>query len=438
MSNGLPMRMTSYERFHFHDDSPEYPNNIFARMFFEGRLEEEIARDAFDETILRHPLALAVVRSGKWREYDSIVPRFLWNRGTSVACQWLNLKLEKNCRLLCNYNSETDETEALFQVHHAAADGQGGLQFARDWMKIYDNLHKGADPLAELPVIDPRKYRGRNRLGLFSFRGIKTLLMLPIGFFGALKFAFRRPAPLVQIPMLDDDTLKDDFPAVSTYELSKSQVGLIKSYVNEQKITLNDWLVSCCYRSLMCWREGFQQHNVKDWYRIIVPMSIRTMRDRQMPACNRAALIQLDRRENIIVDQDHLNKSVSYELAIIRKAELQKIFLMVIKGFSLVPFFLRSRAKKQSCRAMTVLTNMGRPFLKTGLEKSGRAIKMGGALMKRAEMIPPIRYGTPVTFAVGSYAGGLSITMHVDTRFVRMEDAEELLQDFGNRVAGVA
>lgn len=435
--NVLPIRMNSVERFHFYDDSPEYPNNIFARLFFKGPLDEKTAKRAFDITTERHPISQAIVRRGRWCSYTSTRSRFLWNRGTSVAGQWLNLELEKNCRLFCDYHAESDETEVLFQVHHATADGQGGLQFTRDWMKVYDNLVAGRSPEDGLPTVDPTLYRRRNRLGLFSLSGLKTLLFLPIGIFGALKFSFRKPAPLIKLRPLEDDTLKDDFPCVATYEVTRDQLAAAKSYVNRQNITLNDWITSCCYRSLMCWREQFGLHRSSDWYRIIIPMSIRSFRDRELPACNRAAVIQLDRREDYIVDTQHLNRSVNYELGFIRNGDLQKIFLMVLKGMSLVPFLLKSRSQKKRCRAMTVVTNMGRPFLKTGLEKSGRKIRMGGSELQRVEMVPPIRYGTPVTFAVARYAGKLYLTMHVDTRFVRIQDAKKLLDDFGNRIGDV-
>ncbi len=438
MNNDISqLRMTSMERFHFHDDSPEYPNNIFAKLFFAGRLDEETARAAFEVATARHPLMIAVVKNRRWSMPDDVAPRFLWNRGDSIASQWLNLKLERSCRMFSNYDPETDETEVLFQVHHAAIDGQGGLQFARDWMKVYDNVSADKAPEQDLPKLRTHCYQGRNRLGLFRLSGLKTILMFPIGLYGAIKFSFRKSASLVKLNRLEDDTLKDDFPAVSSFEIPKKKMAAIKAYVNREQITLNDWLVSCCFRSLMCWREGFGQHQPKDWYRVIIPMSIRSLRDRELPACNRVAIIQLDRRENVIVDQEKLSRSVNHELGIIRKTELQKIFLLVIKCFSVIPFSLKARAKQQKCQAMTVLTNVGRPFLKTGLEKSGSKISMGGAELKRAEMIPPIRYGTPVSFAAARYAGSLFLTMHVDTRYVRMEDAQQLLNDFGCRVGNI-
>lgn len=433
----LPMRMSSMERFHFFDDSPEYPNNILAKFYFEGPLDEEAVRLAFDIATERHPLMHAIVRGRNWHSPDRIGPRFLWNRGKSIASQWLNLEVERSCRLMCNYDPESNETEALFQAHHAAIDGQGGLQFFRDWMKIYDNIIADKSPESDLPVLRTTNYPRRNRLEMFRFRNLGKLLMLPVGLFGAFKFSFRKLAPLVRLGKLEDDTLKSDFPATRVFEVSREQLARVKAYVKSEKITLNDWLVSCCYRSLMRWRESFGQHEARDWYRIIIPMSIRSMRDRELPACNRVAIIQLDRREDHIVDKDALNQSVNRELGIIRKFELQKIFLMMMKLFSVIPFSLKARAKQNRCLAMTLLTNVGRPFLKTGLQKRGRRVAMGGAELKRMELVPPIRYGTPVAFAASQYGGQLGLTMHVDTRFIRMEDAQQLLDDFGHRVANV-
>lgn len=431
------LRMNSMERFHFHDDSPEYPNNIFAKLYFKGPLDEETARLAFEVTADRHPLTKASVRGKYWAWTDDVSSRILWNRGTSVASQWLNMEFEKSSRMFGNYDADTDETTIVFQVHHAAVDGQAGVQFSRDWMKTYDNICAGKPPREGLTELRNSSYRGRNRLGLFRLSGLKTILMFPIGLYGAFKFSFRNSTPIAPLPQLEDDTLKDDFPAVTSFEITKKQMAGIKSYVNQQQITLNDWLVSCCFRSLMCWRETFGQHRAKDWYRVIVPMSIRSLRDRELPACNRVAIIQLDRRENRIVDKDKLSRSINHEMGVIRKAELQKMFLLVIKFFSAIPFLLKSKAQRQKCQAMTVMTNLGRLFLKTGLERSGNRIKMGEAELIRAEMVPPIRFGTPVTFSAARYGGSLYLTIHVDTRYIRMEDARQLLNDFGHRVASV-
>lgn len=429
--------MSSIERFHFFDDSPEYPNNILAKFYFDGRLDEETARVAFEVATARHPLMQSVVKGKRWHLSDEVGPRFLWNRGGSIASQWLNLEVERSCRLMCNYDSESNETEVVFQAHHAAIDGQGGLQFFRDWMKVYDNVIVGEPLHADLPPLQPESYGRRNRLEMLRLRNLWRLMLLPIGLFGAFKFSFRKVTPLVRLPKLEDDTLKSEFPETEAFEISKSQMAKIKAYVKKEGITLNDWLVSCCYRSMMCWREGFGQHAASDWYRIIVPMSIRTMRDRELPACNRVAIIQLDRREETIVDKHALNQSVNRELGIIRNAELQKIFLMMMKLFSAIPFSLKARASQHKCLAMALLTNVGRPMLKTGLEKRGLRVAMGNAELKRFELVPPIRYGTPVTFAASQYAGQLTLTMHVDTRFIRMQDARQLLDDLGNRISNV-
>lgn len=436
-SNILPLRMSSIERFHFYDDSPEYPNNILAKFYFAGRLDEETARTAFEVATARHPLMQSIVKGKFWHSPHEIGPRFLWNRGTTIASQWLNLEVERSCRLMCNYDSDADETEVLFQAHHAAVDGQGGLQFFRDWMKVYDNIVAEKPREADLLSLCPTAYTKRNRLEMLRIRNLWKLMLLPIGCFGAFKFSFRKVTPLIRLPKLDDDTLKSEFPETAAFEITKSQMAKVKAYVKKEGITLNDWLVSCCYRSLMCWRERFGQHSSSDWYRVIIPMSIRSMHDRDLPACNRVAIIQLDRREETIVDVDTLNQSVNRELGVIRNAELQKIFLMMIKLFSVIPFSLKARACQQKSLAMTLLTNVGRPMLKTGLEKRGLRVAMGGAELKRFELVPPIRYGTPITFAASQYAGELSLTMHVDTRFIQREHAVQLLNDLGHRITKV-
>ena len=53
----FPMSMSSIEKFHWFDDSEAYPNVVFCRMQIAGKLDEAIAREAWQIAVERQPFA---------------------------------------------------------------------------------------------------------------------------------------------------------------------------------------------------------------------------------------------------------------------------------------------------------------------------------------------------------------------------------------------
>ncbi len=425
----FPLRMSSIERLHFHDDWPEFPNQIFARAQFRGELKLEYAREALIAAARRHVWSNAVVRGGRdgaWRwEWDeSTEPQFVWQGEQPFQFEPIDLRRGPVCRMVGRQLPEG--CELTFQVHHAVVDGLGGLQYLRDWLVIYDNLVAGRPHEAGLPGLDIERLRDRNRLGLLKRKYLLNLWRQGIGLFGASKFLFRRFAT-IQAPSGQADESNVGFPNYEVASWNESELSAVRSFVRREKISLNDWLLAALFLSLQQWHEEQFGSGLSGWSRLIVPINLRTPEDRLLPAANRASLVQLDRRPQAEKDQLALAKGISYELGLIRDWQLDRMFLLLVRGMSVSDAWLRSAVGRRKSRATSMLTNVGKPLLRLGLPLEGGRVLAGGLRLELLDVIGPIRYGMPLSFAVAEYAGDLRMTAHFDRQRLNSEQVQALV-----------
>lgn len=428
--------MSSIERLHFHDDWPEFPNQIFARAHVRGELNLEFAREALVTAARRHVWSNAVVRSGpdgRWRwEWDeSTEPQFVWLDKQPFQCEPIDLRRGPVCRLVGRQSAE--RCELTFQVHHAVVDGLGGLQYLRDWLVIYDNLVAGRPRETGLPELDIERLRERNRLGLLKRKYLLNLWRQGIGLFGASKFLFRRFAT-IQATSSRTEEGNPGFPSYEVASWSDAELAAVRGFVRREKISLNDWLLAALFLSLNQWHQEQFGVGLDGWSRLIVPINLRTPEDRLLPAANRASLVQLDRRPQQESDQLALAKGISYELGLIRDWQLDRMFLLLVRGMSLSDRWLRSAVGRQKPRATSMLTNVGKPLLRLGLPLEEGYVVAGGLRLELLDVVGPIRYGMPLSFAVAEYAGVLRMTAHFDRQRLNSGQVQALVRRIEERV----
>jgi hypothetical protein len=244
--------------------------------------------------------------------------------------------------------------------------------------------------------------------------------------FGASKFLFRRFAT-IQAPSGQADESNVGFPNYEVASWNESELSAVRSFVRREKISLNDWLLAALFLSLQQWHEEQFGSGLSGWSRLIVPINLRTPEDRLLPAANRASLVQLDRRPQAEKDQLALAKGISYELGLIRDWQLDRMFLLLVRGMSVSDAWLRSAVGRRKSRATSMLTNVGKPLLRLGLPLEEGRVLAGGLRLELLDVIGPIRYGMPLSFAVAEYAGDLRMTAHFDRQRLNSEQVQALV-----------
>lgn len=461
--NLLPFPMSSIERFHWFDDSAAYPNVVFGKLVFDCAIDWKMAKRAWQLALGPHPFA-NVKPEKQWSLFGD---RWQWN-GESVgfgsADDWAHSKIEEltlqevdawsvkrhrcasptGCYLGVYSSSQEDEAKAIFCIHHAVADGIACLKTINDWLVIYNNLVLEREPMEGVSRIDPAQIRQRSRLGLWSWSYLRNLPFQAIALFGAAKFMFRRTSSVIdtQPPRQESETEALPFPAIVTQWFSAEASSALEKLSGQWQVTSTTFLLGVWFETLaQVRREQVGRDVSNDWIRVILPMSIRSFADRRLPAANRTAIVQIDRQQPERSMFQQFVQMIHREVGIIRRFQLEKMFLILIRVFGVCSPLLKRVAANPTSRGAAVFTDLHRPFViaKKRAYRLERVCSNSAADQKDGnrfvlptdfELAGPIRRGTPLNLSIARYVGRLKLSLHFDQSQVSREQAEVILQRF--------
>jgi hypothetical protein len=420
--------LNSVEQYHLADDSPQFPNVISADLLVSGPIDRELALKAIRHVARRHLMTCARLEFRRWRKpVWRIDPDFADHHEIIVGpteSHFIDLKSSAPGQFVIT--DEGDRTRLGFRIHHAAIDGAGGLQVVTDWMQTYHRLQTGC--AAPRPrTLDAGLLRRRNHLRLMSkeFRG--RFWIQPVALLGAVKFLSRTVAPIVPLLRPEGSAGNPRLTGQLAIGLDQPQFERMRAVAGRKGVTINEMLLHAIFRGIHQLRVERGWHSENEWIRLVIPMNIRDFSDRRLPAANRATIVQLDRTDRDFADSSGLLWGINYELGNIRKWNLEKTFLLILKGMSLFPGWIRRAARRPVCRATSVVTNLGSPLerLKLPVDAGGR-LMAGNLTIDDIELTVPLRPLTPLGFAVVRYGDRQKIHMHFDVTLITHDVAEHL------------
>jgi hypothetical protein len=325
-------------------------------------------------------------------------------------------------------------------AHHGLCDGLAGMMFIREWLKVYDDLFHGRTESHALEILDPATLANRNRLYLTSREYLAHLWKQPIALFGATKFLFRKFVILGKKVAADDSMRNQvvdlNWPVMRSADIDAVTTGNARRAARQKGVSLNDWLAGCLFEAVFSWLEKHGSGDEAKYVRLIVPINLRSKVDRKMPAANRTTLVQLDRCRTDTMPRVRLMQGIAYELGLIRSWKLDRLFLIAMRVVGCSNFLMRRSARWNKCRATTLLTNLGKPLLGLGLEQdSDQCLKTGNLVLTSMDLVPPVKNGMPVSFAVHQYRKCLRISMQYDSAALSEPAAMEILHEFSARIA---
>lgn len=472
----FPMPMTSIEKYHWFDDQPGYPNRVFTRLRFQGKLDQGLARRAWQITVDRQPFSDVEPKKIRGRWCWTLGPRQDTEKNTSFD-SWNGTRFEWSERDTAPEPWQFDEhpirgstgsylgvfawpgsaqpgedlgsaflTEVWMCVHHAITDGIGGMIPINEWMVIYGNLVAGRPPEKGLHRFDYQLLKKRNHLGLLSWQYLKHLWKQPVALYGAVKFAFRKTPALIPEASGDQVVTSESrqgirqFPAMIGQWLDEADVQRISWKAKANSVMPNSVMLAELYLALAQFRRHAGWQGDRDWIRVILPMSIRNVSDRRMPTANRATIVQIDRREDEAQDRSRFYRMLDREILIIRGWQLEKMFLIAIRLLAFFEPILVNAVKNDKSRGMAVFTNLGEPLRK--IEKTRSRTVTANAVDSfpkpiEFDMAGPVRVGTAANFTVARYGSRLRITLHYDQNVVEPDQGKQLLQMFVQRLKSV-
>lgn len=437
MSELIPL--TVLEKFLFWEDRPAYPWCAFCKFEFEGTLDPNAFQQAATEALSRHVLLRSKIahRRGRlyWQPVEGAAAPIQWlqERPTRVFPHLRHIDLRNEIGLQLAAIRQGDRTDLVFGGHHACADALGGASYARDVFINYANLTGTSTQHMRLPVLDDAGIKSRGRFGMNWKQLIKQLPMQMVGLAGARQFVGRKPVPLIPHSAESQHELPQGYPHVITAELDPGTTSRLRQRCNRSHSTMNDLLARDLFLAINDWRQK-RNGDPSEWMRMMIPMNVRTRHTRDLPATNFVSSVFLDRRGQDFADADKLLRGISDEMRVIKDNHLGMTFLLSLKLLNLIPGRLQQTATAERCTSSCIFSNLDRHFLRLPFPRIGGRLAIGNLILDRAWTIAPLRPYSVASFMSLVYNGRLLLTLHHDGRWVEADAAEELMNDWINRI----
>jgi hypothetical protein len=448
----LPLPLTPFEDYMLADDRPQWPMAFFLRLELRGEYSRPVLERAVQAALARHPLLCSLLADDgrgrlQWVEGPGSLPPIQCCESADAidlqAGRQIDLRREIGLRLWVSPTAATEWTLWL-QFHHACCDGLGAMRFIGDLLAAYHSQLSGTMATNQ-PVLDPGRLRQRGSFGLTFLRRLLRIPQELLGLLGAVEFFSHRPPGLIT-PADEGDAQRDSEPTIAeagkadpqafprwlTHRFSTEQSQRLHAAARARGVTLNDLLLARLFSALDDWFAAHRPAARQQFLRVMVPTNLRTAADRQTPAANIVSLVNLDRRPARYADHRRLLKSLSWEMAIIKRCRLgitMHHLAWLARRFGKFRWLVRD----DRCLCTCVLSNLGDASGAGEFASGGSSSAESGLELVSLDFLPPIRPWTAAAFGVLSYRGRLAVTLHLDPRMPPGSD-RELLAGFVGRL----
>ena len=350
----------------------------------------------------------------------------------------IDLRSETGLRVWVRYSDL--KTQLRFQFHHACCDGTGAYRVIEDVLVAYHAACNGESVDFSLRPIDPSSIARRDRieLGQFSIwkRAWRNCLVHPLR---VARCVILRPDPILH-PSVDRaaDTCSSRLLDLPTHRLNKSQSKLLRQVAFAANATTNELLLRDLLLTLDQWNESHGTHSRNGMLRILVPMSLRTKREDEMPAANYMSLVSVTGREASLERPQQLLAEIVAEMSFIRRWRVDGFLHeegKVVRSLPAIAEVLRRMAGV--CVLSSALTNMGKIFARAPLPRKHGKIQSGRLLLETVSGAPPVS-SFPATFGCHWYAGELILAMNYDRHRLAKNDANRLLSSYVQQLEATA
>jgi hypothetical protein len=437
----FPLPLTSMEEFMVRDDYVAYPNSIYGRFRFHGKLDLQAMQVASRIAVARHPLIRCNLRVRRGK-YFWVAPgqaehvKGVFDRqqvNDYPAMPGIDLLNEVGGRVY--FTLDEHSTDVTFQVHHACCDGLAALQVIIDWMLAYAQAQQQPEREPQLRSLDQSVLQRRGDFG-FGTRAYWSMLhRQAIGLAGVYEFLAHRASELVPGSLTrNQDELPPAYPQAITHEFGTSTLTAHQQAALKNDATTNELLARDLFVAINNWRTTYKLGRDTDWLRVMIPINMRQFGHRRMPAANRVSFISIDRLARDCQDPVGLLHWVRGQMRVIQAHHLDLVFLAMLNAYRRIPGGLRSIANVDRCGATCLLTNLGEPLARVALPKENGKLLVGNMRLEGFDLLAPLRPKTNAAFSVFRYAGKMCLTLNFDPRVLTNQSARGLMNRFVARI----
>ncbi len=443
--------LTSFEKYMILDDHPGYEMVVLMEWAFRGKINQDLLVEAYKRVAKYEPLFRAVLSKEKkklfWNVDDLyLVPLVFETTEESIEQSegtryMVSLPPEERCSQII-VRQYRDGVAFEVYVHHAIGDGLGVNQFFDDWMKEYDLLLHGQTDTSTLNFHpDPDLFQRREETHFVPKEKVKLSAIFHDIYFGVAQFFFRRV-----LPWIKEENSANSAPAsVNPMYWRRFGEDFFLKYKAKAKslgASVNTLMIRDMYIALRKWNE---KHPVDDkpverqkrWFRMLVPMNIRTDFHRTVPCANILGYIFLDRRP---VDCDRSEKflqPIQDEMNKCKNLHSGAIFVSAIQFLEKIPGVMPLLTSDKQCHCSVILSSVGN-ICKSSQQEDYRKnddirIEHDEYPLQLFRMLgaPPTRPHTPISIGVMQRHNEAFISCRYDLNVM----TEETMLEFYNMFA---
>lgn len=302
--------LTAFEKYMILDEHPGCEMVIMIEWAFKGKINRDLIVEAYKRVVKHEPLFKAVLSKEKnrfnWNVDDQFLMPLLFetteksieqDEGTRNV---LPINIEKCCGKII-LREYVDGVAFEFYIHHTIGDGIGVNQLLADWIKEYDLLLHGQDNTEELNYHPDVSLFGRRAESHFvPSKQFSFATMLYTRYKGIIQWLLHRPLSILKKPKATSAQLSDQRP-MYWRRFGQEFFLQYKQLAKTKGVSVNTLMMRDLFITLRKWIEKYPVDNTaverqKRWFRLLMPMNIRTDFHRTIPCAMIVGYIFIDRK----------------------------------------------------------------------------------------------------------------------------------------------
>ena len=377
--------LTSFEKYMILDSHPGYEMTILMEWAFRGRINRDLLIEAYNHAVKYEPLFNAVLVKKNRKLYWDVddahrIPLTFETSDKSIeeiegTRYVVSVNLEERCGQII-IREFCDGVAFDVYLHHAIGDGIGIHQFFSNWMKEYDLLLHGITDTSALNFYpDPDIFTRREELHFTPEEDAAQESQTPPKkqsalskilsdiYNGVAQFFFRRVEPMLPKQKIDYSRVSNISPMYWRC-FGEDFFLKYKAKAKANGVSVNTLMIRDMYITLRKWIEKHPVDNVpverqKRWFRMLVPMNIRTDFHRTTPCANILGYIFLDRLPVNCDRSEQFLKAIQFDMFNCKKYHLGAIFVNALHYFEKIPGFLSLMMSDKQCHCSVILSSVG-------------------------------------------------------------------------------
>ncbi len=411
---------------------PGHPMDTWIESSFVGHLSISTVQQALNAVASRHPLTTARIEqlNGKRCWVASEQPVSLVLAEPEQMPSWTILNPESGNGMCCYLCQGAGGSRLWMQVHHTVCDGAGIRLIFHDFATAYAQITCTEGTAPEFFELEPSRLLLRGRIPPPPPSAPSTYRSLWHGLREVLGFIFPWPESLASQP---GPSLASRAP-FSSKVFNAQETQQILGRAREAGGQLNEQAISDLFATLADWQVQHGRSKVGSRIRILIPMDLRELEERRLPACNRVTFAFLSRL--LKECGPDLTSSLREESAYIRRYRTDLDFLrglQLVQGWNLLPAILRIPVSLST----SVLTNMGNVTPLRGFTTVAEGVAVGDVVCEWVTSGPTVRPGTFASFSLCLMAGRLAVGIRCLESHIGYQGEQWLLDNFCLRLLGI-